>query len=91
MPECGLGLQYQLDNESLMTVVAFLFKGDGNCAEVVWTFLGLSIGEWSLAWFVGFLVLGIALALRVPRRGVPAVPGARVPTPRERLTGGAPG
>ena len=92
VPECGLGLQYQLDNESLMTVVAFLFKGDGNCAEVVWTFLGLSIGEWSLAWFVGFLTLGVALALgagRLARRADAAADGPATTTPRDRSTGGA--
>ncbi len=61
VPECGPGLQYWLENEPLLQTLSLLFKGDGNCAEVQWRFLGLSIGEWSLAWFVAFLILGIFL------------------------------
>jgi len=68
VPECGLGLQYWLDNESPLAVLALLFKGDGNCAEVVWTFLGFSMGEWSLAWFVLLGAVALLLAVRVPRR-----------------------
>ena len=30
-----------------------LFMGSGQCAEVTWRFLGLSIAEWSLACFAG--------------------------------------
>lgn len=61
VPACGLGLQHWLETESPFRVLVLLFKGDGNCAEVDWTFLGFSMGEWSLAWFTGFLALGIAL------------------------------
>ena len=87
VPECGPGLQYWLDNESALSVLSLLFKGDGNCAEVVWTFLGFSIGEWSLAWFVAFLLLGVALTVRTVR---PAPAAAAPPTAlRDRLAGGA--
>jgi disulfide bond formation protein DsbB len=41
-----------------------LLRGSGQCAEVHWTFLGLSIAEWSLAWFVAFAALALFLALR---------------------------
>jgi len=67
VPECGLGLSYWLENEPFFNTLALLFKGDGNCAEVQWQFLGLSIGEWSLAWFVGFLLLGLWLFIRLGR------------------------
>jgi len=67
VPECGLGLYYWLENEPFMQTLALLFKGDGNCAEVQWQFLGLSIGEWSLAWFVGFFLLGVYLFVRLGR------------------------
>jgi len=65
VPECGLGLQYWLENEPFLNTISLLFKGDGNCAEVQWRFLGLSIGEWSLAWFVGLFVLGLVLFVRL--------------------------
>ena len=61
VPECGPGLEYWLDNMPFLSTLELLFKGDGNCAEVHWRFLGFSIGEWSLAWFIGFLCLGIYL------------------------------
>jgi len=67
VPECGLGLQYWLENEPFLQPLTLLFKGDGNCAEVQWTFLGFSIGEWSLAWFVGFFILGIVLMVKLGR------------------------
>ncbi len=66
VPECGLGLQYWLQTESPFRVLTLLFKGDGNCAEVQWTFLGLSIGEWSLIWFLGFLAVSLALFFSAP-------------------------
>ncbi len=61
VPECGLGLQYWLENEPFLKTLSLLFKGDGNCAEVVWTFLGFSMGEWSLAWFVALLLVALTL------------------------------
>ena len=65
VPECGLGLQHWLENESLLGVVVLLFQGDGNCAEVHWRFLGLSIGEWSLGWFIAFFLLGLFLFFKL--------------------------
>lgn len=64
VPECGPGLQYWLDNMPLFETVSLLFKGDGNCAEVHWRFLGFSMGEWSLAWFVLFLLAGVIMLFR---------------------------
>lgn len=61
VPECGLGLQYWLQNEPFLKTLSLLFKGDGNCAEVHWRFLSLSMGEWSLIWFVGLLIVGLTL------------------------------
>lgn len=69
VPECGLGLQYWLENEPWLKTLSLLFKGDGNCAEVHWRFLGLSMGEWSLLWFIGLLVVGLILLLH-RREGV---------------------
>jgi len=43
-----------------------VFTGSGECAAVDWTFLGLSIAAWSLAWFVFFCGYAAWLALRKP-------------------------
>ncbi len=61
VPECGPGLAYWLENKPMFQTLGLLFKGDGNCAEVDWVFLGLSIAEWSLAWFVGFALMALWL------------------------------
>lgn len=61
VPECGPGLSYWLQNNPALETLQLLFKGDGNCAEVDWVFLNLSIAEWSLAWFVTFLISAIWL------------------------------
>ena len=87
VPECGPGLQYWLDNESALSVLRLLFAGDGNCAEVQWTFLTLSIGEWSLGWFVAFLLVGVALAVRTVR-AAPVASGTRDEADADRLAGG---
>jgi disulfide bond formation protein DsbB len=68
VPECGPGLQYWLENEPWLQTLSLLFKGDGNCAEVQWTFLGFSMGEWSLAWFVLFLGVALLLLFKRPLR-----------------------
>lgn len=33
-------------------VLREVFTGSGECANVDWSFLGLSMPAWSLAWFV---------------------------------------
>ena len=48
VPACGPGLQYMFANFPFMEALSLLFKGDGNCAIVDWTFLGLSIPAWVL-------------------------------------------
>jgi protein dithiol:quinone oxidoreductase len=70
--ECGPDLAYMLDSLPLAQVLPKVFKGEGDCAKVTWTFLGLSIPEWALAWFVLFIaaaVLAVMLARRHARRG----------------------
>ncbi len=61
VPQCGPGLQYWLENEPWLNTLSLLFKGDGNCAEVHWRFMTLSIAEWSLLWFIGLLLVGLVL------------------------------
>lgn len=59
VPECGPGLDYMLEVMPLNEVLAKVFKGSGECAEVVWTFMSLSIPEWMLVVFSGFILFGI--------------------------------
>jgi disulfide bond formation protein DsbB len=52
VPECGPGLGYMLDRFPLVEAFAKIFRGSGECAEVGWKMLELSIAEWSLVWFI---------------------------------------
>ena len=54
VPACGPSLDYLVDVFPLTQVLSMVLEGDGDCAEVVWRFLGVSIPGWTL---VGFLVL----------------------------------
>jgi protein dithiol:quinone oxidoreductase len=52
VPACGPGLDYMLDAFPLFEAVRMVFTGSGECAEVNWSFLGLSMPAWVLVWFV---------------------------------------
>lgn len=64
VPPCGPDLYYMIDNFPLSRVFEKLFTGSGQCAEVHWRLLGLSIAEWSLAWFLALALYALWLAAR---------------------------
>ena len=64
VPACGPDLFFMLENFPLGRMFEKLFMGSGQCAEVTWRFLGLSIAEWSLAWFAALALYAAWLALR---------------------------
>jgi disulfide bond formation protein DsbB len=65
-PECGPGLDYILDVFPLLDALKMVFSGSGECAEIVWQFLGLSMPAWV---FICFVTLGLAgLAFNWARR-----------------------
>jgi disulfide bond formation protein DsbB len=64
VPACGPDLFFMVENLPLGRTLQLLMRGSGQCAEVHWRFLGLSIAEWSLAWFLAFAVLALILAFR---------------------------
>lgn len=53
IPECGPGLSFLLEMYPLTETIRTVLAGSGDCAKVDWTFLGLSIAEWSLLCFLG--------------------------------------
>jgi disulfide bond formation protein DsbB len=52
IPACGPGLDFMLEMYPLADVIKQALRGTGECAEVHWRFLGASIAEWSLLWFL---------------------------------------
>lgn len=74
VPACGPGLEYMLERYPIGRVMELVLKGSGECAEVQWTFLGLSIPGWTLVVFCALLACGLYVALR--RSHPPARPEA---------------
>lgn len=64
VPACGPPADYLFDSFTVSEWLPILLKGDGNCAEVQWTFLGLSIAGWTLVAFVALGLFALAQAFR---------------------------
>jgi len=63
-PACGPGMGYILDNFPVMEIVSIMLRGSGDCAEVQWVFLGLSIPGWTAVAFTGFCLLSLFTIFR---------------------------
>jgi disulfide bond formation protein DsbB len=60
VPACGPGYDYIIDAFPLRDALSMIFTGSGECAEVNWAFLGLSMPAWVFIWFAGLGALAIA-------------------------------
>lgn len=63
-PACGPSLGYMLETLPLSETLQLVMMGDGNCAETVWTLLGLSIPEQTLALFAVLAAIALLQLLR---------------------------
>ncbi|HET8819644.1 MAG TPA: disulfide bond formation protein B [Xanthomonadaceae bacterium] len=68
VPACGPGLDWMMQTMPATGVLREVLTGSGECANVDWSFLGLSMPAWSLAWFV-LLGAWAALAAFTRKRG----------------------
>jgi protein dithiol:quinone oxidoreductase len=68
VPSCGPGLEYMLNRFPLTQALDKILSGSGECAEVSWRLLGLSIAEWSLVWLVVLGGYAVYLAIVARRR-----------------------
>lgn len=59
IPACGPGLEYIFDVFSLGDALQMVFTGSGECADISWRLLGLSMPSWVLASFVILGVIGL--------------------------------
>lgn len=58
-PACGPGIGYILETFPPLEALEVLLRGDGNCAEVDGSLLGLSIPAWTLLAFIGMGALAV--------------------------------
>ena len=64
VPECGPDLYFMLDTLPLFDVIKNVFTGSGSCAEISWTFAGLTIPEQTLLLFVVLFVISLIQLIR---------------------------
>ena len=64
VPGCGPGFEYIMDNFALFDALSMIFKGSGECADVLWRMLGLSMPSWVIIGLGGLLVAGVWNNLR---------------------------
>jgi len=65
---CGRDFYGMIASFPLERVIPMLFSGSGDCAKVDWTFLGLTISNWSFLVFIGMALLALALFVALLRR-----------------------
>lgn len=70
LPECGPGLDYMLETLPFTEALVKVFTGSGECAEVSWTFLGLSMPAWALIWFLGLGCWALLFGWKSTRRHI---------------------
>lgn len=64
VPACGPGFDYIIDSFPFLEALRLIFSGSGECANVDWQFLGLSMPAWVLISFVLLGALGLWNNLR---------------------------
>ena len=52
VPACGPGYDYIMSTFGWLDGLSMIFTASGECAEVNWEWLGLSMPAWVLIWFV---------------------------------------
>lgn len=64
LPACLPGLSYMVEVFPWQDVMQAMILGTGDCGEVTWTFLGISIPGWTLVAFAGMALVNLVIALK---------------------------
>ncbi len=62
---CGRDFYGMIETFPLQRVIPMIFKGSGDCSKIDWTFLGLSIANWSFLSFTSISLIAVALIIRL--------------------------
>ena len=65
---CGRDFYGMIETFPLKRAIPMIFRGTGDCTQIDWTFLGLSIANWSFLWFCAIAIAAIVLVARQWRR-----------------------
>lgn len=58
---CGRDLFGMIESFPLRRVIPMVFRGTGDCSKIDWTFLGLTIANWSFLVFSGMALLAMLM------------------------------
>jgi len=64
VPSCGPGFEYIMQNFAIFDALSLIFQGSGECAEIQWRLLGLSMPTWVIIGLGGLGIAGIWNNLR---------------------------
>ncbi len=65
---CGRDFYGMIETFPLKRAIPMIFRGSGDCTKIDWTFLGLSIANWSFLAFVAMGLYGAWLLVRQVRQ-----------------------
>lgn len=63
---CGRDFFGMIESFPLRRAIPMIFRGSGDCSVIDWTFLGLSIANWSFLCFTAIALLAVALWVKRP-------------------------
>lgn len=63
---CGRDFFGMIESFPLRRAIPMIFRGSGDCSVIDWTFLGLSIANWSFLCFSAITLLAVALWVKRP-------------------------
>lgn len=63
---CGRDFFGMIESFPLRRAIPMIFRGTGDCSVIDWTFLGLSIANWSFLCFSAIALLAVALWVKRP-------------------------
>ena len=63
--ECGIDLDYMFENFPLTEAFSLLFKGTGDCSEIDWLFLGLTLPQLALIAYIMFGILTLYIYKKI--------------------------
>lgn len=61
VPQCGPDLEFMLESFPLAETIQTVLSGSGECAEVLWRFIGLSMPEWMVIVFVVMTIISLRM------------------------------
>jgi disulfide bond formation protein DsbB len=64
VPACGPGLDFMLDTFPFAEVLSIVLSGSGECADIDWSFVGLSMPAWVVIALSALLIWGCWANLR---------------------------